>query len=209
MFLIQAFAAAKGGSGQGVWRTINGSPVFIQGGSITKGPANLVGLSTKDAKSTTTSGKSDGKSASKNTKTTTKGGSTSKKTETKKTETNKTETKKASTKTEPTAKQKAGQAAETKKLANTIKKDASSLGNGHKLSDSDATALAHLNLNAGKLRKAFKESFSATNQKAQDKADAKIDAIFSKVAKDSGVSKSKVDSLFDLYNDSLIYGGVF
>lgn len=50
MFLIKAFAA-KGGTGQGVWRTINGSPVFIQGGTITKGPASLVGSTAKEAKS--------------------------------------------------------------------------------------------------------------------------------------------------------------
>lgn len=48
MFLIKAFAA-KGGTGEGVWRTINGSPVFIEGGRITKGPARLVGSTASDA----------------------------------------------------------------------------------------------------------------------------------------------------------------
>ena len=48
MFLIKAYAAKNYG-GEGVWRTINGSPVFIEGGRITKGPARLVGSTASDA----------------------------------------------------------------------------------------------------------------------------------------------------------------
>ena len=50
MFLIRAFASKSYG-GEGVWRTINGSPVFIQNGKITKGPARLVGSNADDAES--------------------------------------------------------------------------------------------------------------------------------------------------------------
>lgn len=48
MFLIKAYATSKGGTGEGVWRTINGTPVFIQNGRITKGPAKLVGSTPDD-----------------------------------------------------------------------------------------------------------------------------------------------------------------
>ena len=49
-FFIIAHASpvSKGASGGGRWVTINGSPVFIQGGKITKGPARLVGSTAAD-----------------------------------------------------------------------------------------------------------------------------------------------------------------
>lgn len=52
IILLKAYAT-KGGTGLGRWVTINGSPVFIEGGTVTKGPSALVGKNfSKDVTST-------------------------------------------------------------------------------------------------------------------------------------------------------------
>lgn len=218
--LIKAHAATKGGTGVGVWRTINGSPVFIQGGKITKGPARLVGSTAKDVEGSKKSAedrkaelkkKYGDKVSSKSNSGGKSSSSTNKKSDSTKKDSkaSSTTTKNTTTKKEPTAMQKLGAKLETENLARVIKSDAKKLGFGHNLSDKEALGLAHLNLNATKIKRAFEKDFKATNQKARDKAGEELDAIFKKVAKESGLSTEKVDNLFDLYNETLIYTKIF